>query len=136
MPLLTINFVSVTVALFMILRHLVYDERGAFDSYKINLTIYSDLKKTYDCTWRMNILLFAIKFNEVVNTIPSSVRCSLYVDDLALYVRGARLPCMVHQLQLAVDRVISWCSEHSFKFSTSKTKSMLLRKSPQRRGRL
>ena len=73
----------------------------------------------------LSVLLFAVGFNDVVTSIPTSVRCSLYVDDLALYVSGAKLPCLVRQLQLTIDRVTSWCDSRGFRFSTAKTKAML-----------
>src|SRR5678816_4553773 len=84
----------------------------------------------------LSVLLFAIGFNGVIDSIPTSVRCSIYVDDLALYISGAKLPCMERQLQVAIDRVSSWCSARGFTFSTSKTTAVLFRKNPRRRGRL
>lgn len=58
----------------------------------------------------LSVSPFAIGFIGVFSTIPATIRCSVNVDDLALYVNGAKLLCMVLQLQLAIDRVSSWYS--------------------------
>lgn len=71
-----------------------------------------------------------IGFNGVVDTISNSIRGSVYVDDSTLYANGAKLPCMVRQLQLKIDKVSSG-AVLVVSFSTSKTKVMLKKKSRQ-----
>src|SRR5678815_1306876 len=75
----------------------------------------------------LSVLLFALGFNDIVTSIPATVNFSLYVDDLALYIAGARLPFLERQLQLAIENISQWASSHGFHFSPTKTSAALFR---------
>lgn len=49
------------------------------------------------------VLLFSVGFISVVASIAPYVRCSMLVDDLALYISEAKLSRMERQLQLDVN---------------------------------
>src|SRR5215469_10655367 len=73
----------------------------------------------------LSVLCFALAFNDVALEVPEGISCSLYVDDFAIYVSGARLADVERQLQKAIDRIVKWADSHGFKFSASKTKAVL-----------
>ena len=62
----------------------------------------------------MSVLCFALAFNDAVMEVPEGISCSLYVDDFAIYVTGARLACVERRLQKAIDRIIKWANFHGF----------------------
>src|SRR5215469_1598746 len=74
----------------------------------------------------LSVLCFALAFNDVVMEVPGGISCSLYVDDFAIYVSGARLAGVERRLQKAIDRIVKWTDSHGFKFTASKTKIVLL----------
>lgn len=76
----------------------------------------------------LSVILFAIGINDITSVIPSTVKHSLYVDDLALYITGTKLPFLERQLQLAIDNITNWSDSHGFRFSPTKTKAMLFRR--------
>ena len=73
----------------------------------------------------LSFLCFPLAFNDVVMEIQEGISCSLYVDDYAIYVSGARLAGVERRLQKAIDRIVKWADSHGFKFSASKTKTVL-----------
>src|SRR5678816_3995342 len=81
----------------------------------------------------LSVLLFALGFNDIVTSIPATVNFSLYVDDLALYIAGARLPFLERQLQLAIENISQWASSHGFHFSPTKTSAVKIKKKGNRR---
>lgn len=40
----------------------------------------------------LSVVLFVLGFNDVVSAISSPIHCSLYVDDLAIYITGPNFP--------------------------------------------
>ena len=40
----------------------------------------------------LSVLCFALAINDIVTAVPDGVSCSLYVDDLVLYLSGSTLP--------------------------------------------
>ena len=69
----------------------------------------------------LSVTLFAVAINRVLENIPSSVRGSLFVDDLALYCTGYDAVATCSTMQKAIDSVSKWANENGFKFSESKT---------------
>ena len=69
----------------------------------------------------LSVTLFAVAINRVLEKIPSSVRGSLFVDDLALYCTGYDAVSTCNNMQRAIDAVSHWANENGFKFSDSKT---------------
>src|SRR5678815_4188325 len=76
----------------------------------------------------LSVLLFALRFNDIVTSIPATVNFSLYVDDLALYIASSRLPILERKLQLAIENISQWDNSHCFHFSPSKTSALLFNK--------
>ena len=69
--------------------------------------------------------LFSLAINNMLKNIPQGIKSSLYVDDLLIYVSGVNQPSLERRLQLGVNRVNDWAETHGFKFSSSKTESIL-----------
>ena len=72
-------------------------------------------------------LLFSLAINDLKDVIPEDIKFQLYVDDLTIYIEGGYLPTMERRMQIAINKITEWASQHGFKFSTEKTKSMLFR---------
>ena len=47
-----------------------------------------------------------------------------YVDDFMLYLAGSRLQLIERSLQMAINKITTWTSDHGFTFSASKTVSL------------
>ena len=69
--------------------------------------------------------LFSLAINNMLKNILQGIKSSLYVDDLLIYVSGVNQPSLERRLQLGVNRVNDWAETHGFKFSSSKTVSIL-----------
>ena len=69
--------------------------------------------------------LFSLAINNMLKTVPPGIKSSLYVDDLLLYTAGNYQAGLERRLQLGVNRVKDWAQSHGFKFSNSKTISIL-----------
>ncbi|XP_035232015.1 uncharacterized protein LOC118203835 [Stegodyphus dumicola] len=65
--------------------------------------------------------LFSLKINSVLKELPASVSGSLYVDDLQISCQGADMRHVQRQLQIALNRIQAWSSNHGFAFSEQKT---------------
>ena len=76
----------------------------------------------------LSVTLFALAINDIIQAVPDSVACSLYVDDFTLYSSGASLQLVQSRMQDAIDRVTRWAIYHGFKFSETKTVAMHFRK--------
>ncbi|XP_069171294.1 probable RNA-directed DNA polymerase from transposon BS isoform X2 [Procambarus clarkii] len=72
----------------------------------------------------LSTTLFLVALNGLLSSLPSGVFSALYVDDLTLCCQGDDSPLLQRRLQLAIDAVSSWATDHGFKFSTSKTCAM------------
>jgi ribonuclease HI len=72
----------------------------------------------------LSVTLFAISINSVVKTIDPAgpVKCSLYVDDFIIYIRGRFLPSLHRKLMECVDKLHQWSLHTGFQFSPQKTK--------------
>ena len=49
------------------------------------------------------------------------IKCSLYVDDLAMYYSSSHMPYIERKLQQSINQLGRWCDENGFKFSPTKT---------------
>jgi len=72
----------------------------------------------------LHVTLFAIAINSIVSVVRTPVRCSLFVDDFAIYCSSSNLATAERQLQLTVDRLEMWAAETGFRFSPPKTVSV------------
>ena len=147
--------------------------RDAFVGRKHLVSIFFDLEKAYDTTWKHGILLdlyktglcgrlpmficdflsdryfkvrvgntysdpysqeagvpqgsilsvtlFCLKINSIVSCLLPDIKCSLYVDDLAIYYSSSNMPSIERKLQHSLNRLGRWCDENGFKFSPTKT---------------
>ena len=145
--------------------------RDAFVGRKHLVSIFYDLEKAYDTTWKHGILLdlyktglrgrlpmficdllsdryfrvgniysdvysqeagvpqgsiisvalFGLKINSIFSCLLPDIKCSLYVDDLAIYYSSSHMPSTERKLQQSLNRLGRWCDENGFKFSPTKT---------------
>jgi hypothetical protein len=51
-----------------------------------------------------------VGFDGVTSVIPNTVRFSLYVDDLVVYVTAPHLAGLERRLQGTIDRIAVWTS--------------------------
>lgn len=54
----------------------------------------------------LGVILFGLGFNDVVSCISSRAHCSLYMDDLAMYISRTNLLYLVGRLQLTTDNPV------------------------------
>ena len=69
----------------------------------------------------LSITLFSLKINSIVSCLLPDIKCSLYVDDLAMYYSSSHMPSIERKLQHSLNRLGRWCDENGFKFSSTKT---------------
>ena len=62
--------------------------------------------------------LFILKINK---TLPSNIKCSLYVDDYAIYSSGPCLQTLEKHLQDYLNTLSKWTDSNGFKISKEKT---------------
>ena len=69
----------------------------------------------------LSVTLFSLKINSIVSCLLPDIKCSLYVDDLAIYYSSSHMPSIERKLQHSLNRLGRWCDENGFKFSPTKT---------------
>ena len=69
----------------------------------------------------ISVTLFSLKINSIVSCLLPDIKCSLYVDDLAIYYSSSHMPSIERKLQQSLNRLGRWCDENGFKFSPTKT---------------
>lgn len=69
----------------------------------------------------LSCTLFAVAINSITSVITPPVRCSLFVDDFAIFIDARRLATAERALQLCMNRLEDWSSKTGFTFSTEKT---------------
>ena len=72
----------------------------------------------------LSVTLFAIAINGITDCIRSPVSASLFVDDLAIICRSRSVPTATRQIQMTVNKLVSWADRTGFKFSETKTTCM------------
>ena len=72
----------------------------------------------------LSCTLFSIAINKICKDRPSTVQCSLYVDDFALFASGSSTHMIERRLQTAISKLEAWCMKTGFQFSQSKTVSL------------
>ena len=67
---------------------------------------------------------FMIAIDNISETIPPSVKATLYVDDLAIYASGSFIETIERTLQRTINNIQTWTKRTGFAFSTAKTIAM------------
>ncbi|GFW35280.1 probable RNA-directed DNA polymerase from transposon X-element [Trichonephila clavipes] len=103
--------------------------RNAFVRRNHLVSIFIDIEKAYDRTWRYGILrtLFDFGFRGNLPTFIQhflklrTFRASLYVDDLQISCEGSDMRMIERQLQTAVNNILKWCDTNGHSISASKS---------------
>ncbi|GFX10874.1 putative RNA-directed DNA polymerase from transposon X-element [Trichonephila clavipes] len=103
--------------------------RNAFVRRNHLVSIFFDIEKAYDRTWRYGILrtLFNFGFRGNLPTFIKkflnlrTFRASLYVDDLQISCEGSDMRMIERQLQTAVNNIVKWCDTNGHSISASKS---------------
>ena len=66
-------------------------------------------------------LFFLVYINDIGN-IMNDVKYQLYADDTVLYCDGNNYEACVKELQVTLDKFISWCSKNALTINTKKIK--------------
>ena len=67
---------------------------------------------------------FLIAINDITNNLDPAIKCSLYVDDFAIYTSGEMTRSIERRLQTAINTLQRWCHKTGFTFSPEKTSSL------------
>ncbi|GBN57650.1 putative RNA-directed DNA polymerase from transposon X-element, partial [Araneus ventricosus] len=70
----------------------------------------------------LSVTLFILHLSQILNHLPSSVRGSLYVDDLQISCQGSNMHLIERQLQTAVNKLIAWCDNNGHTISAEKSR--------------
>ncbi|GFT51122.1 uncharacterized protein TNCV_4817231 [Trichonephila clavipes] len=103
--------------------------RNAFVRRNHLVSIFFDIEKAYDRTWRYGILRTLFNFG-LRGNLPTFIknfltlrtfRASLYVDDLQISCGGSDMRLIERQLQTAVNNIVKWCDTNGHSISASKS---------------
>ncbi|GFX80907.1 probable RNA-directed DNA polymerase from transposon X-element [Trichonephila clavipes] len=103
--------------------------RNAFVRRNHLVSIFFDIEKAYDRTWRYGILRTLFNFG-LRGNLPTFIqhflklrtfRASLYVDDLQISCEGSDMRMIERQLQTAVNNILKWCDTNGHSISASKS---------------
>ena len=53
----------------------------------------------------LSVTLFSLKINSIVSYLLPDIKCSLYVDDLAIYYSCSHMPSIERKLQQSLNRL-------------------------------
>ncbi|GFT16242.1 probable RNA-directed DNA polymerase from transposon X-element [Trichonephila clavipes] len=121
--------------------------REAFVKKQYNISVFFDIKKAYDMSWRyacfhfiqiflsknkvshkglfLSVLLFIIKINSITHHINQGIQCSLYVDDVQISYSSKFLNVAQRHIQTTINNFTKWAEQNGFDFSTEKTVSVV-----------
>ena len=113
------------------------------------ITIFFDLEKAYDTTWKFGIIkdLYDLKLrgrlpkfiknfltdgtfqvrigsalSDLIKELSPDIYGSLYVDDCSISYKSKYIPTLERKLQHNINKIRKWATENGFKFSKTKTK--------------
>ena len=52
----------------------------------------------------LSVTLFSLKINSIVSCLLPDIKCSIYVDDLAIYYNYSHMPSIERKLQQSLNR--------------------------------
>ena len=76
----------------------------------------------------LSVTLFGLKINSLVKAISPGVECSLYVNDFLICYRSKHIHIIERHLQQCLNKLTDWSDTNGFRFSSSKTVWIHLRK--------
>ncbi|GFT56822.1 probable RNA-directed DNA polymerase from transposon X-element [Trichonephila clavipes] len=103
--------------------------RNAFVRRNHLVSIFFDIEKAYDRTWRYGILRTLFNFG-LRGNLPIFIqkflnvrtfKASFYVDDLQISCEGSDMRMIERQLQTAVNNILKWCDTNGHSISASKS---------------
>ena len=77
----------------------------------------------------LSVTLFSVAINNVSKGVTPPVKCSLFVDDLAIYCTGYAAASTCRYLQRSINSITKWADNNGFKFSSMKSVTMLFTRS-------
>ena len=79
----------------------------------------------------LSVNLFSVAINNILKEVAPPVKCSLFVDDLAIYCTGYDAASTCRYLQRSINSITKWADNNGFKFSS--VKSVVMRFTRSRR---
>ena len=89
--------------------------------------VYSDPVNVLEGVPQGSVLsctLFAVSIDGAINSLPTEVKSTLYVDDLTIYMSGSSTSLIERRLQIAINHLQKWCDTTGFQFSAPKSVAM------------
>ena len=80
----------------------------------------------------LSVTCFSVAINNIVKEVLAPVECSLFVDDLAIYVSYSDAVRACILIQKAIDAISKWADNNGFNFSTLKTVAIRFTRSTKR----
>ncbi len=62
----------------------------------------------------LSVTLFSVAINNILEEISPPVKCSLFVDDLAIYCTSDTAFSACHYLQKSINKISKWADENGF----------------------
>ena len=56
----------------------------------------------------LSTTLFNVKLNDIAKVLTNNVQCSLYVDDLVIFIRSSTVEGIERQLQQCINKIVRW----------------------------
>ena len=78
----------------------------------------------------LSVTLFSIKINSLSQIIPNHIHASLFVDDLQISYSDYIMNSVVQEMQPAINSITDWADKNGFRFSTTKTFTMVFHMKP------
>ena len=69
----------------------------------------------------LSVTLFSVAINNIVTEVAPPVKCSLFVDDFAIYCTGYDVASTCRYLQRSINSITKWADNNGFKFSSVKS---------------
>ncbi|GBN63193.1 putative RNA-directed DNA polymerase from transposon X-element [Araneus ventricosus] len=69
----------------------------------------------------LSVILFIIKINDIINTLPPFVHGSLFVDDFQIHCSDEEMGFVEEKLQEVIDRINAWGKINGFVISSQKS---------------
>lgn len=72
----------------------------------------------------LSTTLLNVKLNGIARALTHGVECSLYVDNLVIFIRSSTVEAIERQLQLCINSIVGWTRKNGFTVSSYKTVGM------------